>query len=649
MGAWDEGADRPQPWYPPCPVSLPPRYNPGTPHMSLAPGTRIGPYEIVSMVGAGGMGEVYRARDTSLKRDVALKTLPESFASDSERLARFQREAELLASLNHPNIAAIYGLAEGDGVKALVMEFVDGEDLADRIAHGPIPLDEALPMARQIVDALEAAHEHGIIHRDLKPANIKLRGDGTVKVLDFGLAKAIEPAGAMSPAIARSPTITSPAMIDGGRHAARVRGVYGPEQARGKAVDKRADIWAFGCVLDEMLTGTPLFAGVSVPETLGFIFSREPDLTILPAATPARVRALIARCLVKDPRQRLRDIGETRLALDAAHETTAAIESAPTPGFWRAVPWVVAAALALVAGWALWTRTVSSTTAPPLTHLGDRVPTRRRALCRHRSGACHPSRRPDGSDGWRERLRRVFIRRLDRAAATELPDTEGAQGAVFSPDGGSVAVLLSSGLITRIDLADQQRRLVTSGQTSLSPSRRARRSSSSAAEGSCGSSRRKAARRVGSQKSGTSALCNQRIGATIWPFETHMTGRTHRVFLARHGSRQVIAALDESAHSLRGVGQRRTAKGSQSLDVSAVTSALDLLRTRQNKWEAQAGRERTESIAGALANELQNLDLALGRILCSEHAVARDTAEVFAGILRERKCVGPEFEDRPVL
>ena len=222
--------------------------------MALTPGTRLGVYEVTAQIGEGGMGEVYRATDTKLKRQVAIKILPPSFAADPDRLARFQREAEVLASLNHPNIAAIYGLEESGGMTALVMELVEGDDLSQRIARGAIPLDEALPIAKQIAEALEAAHEQGIIHRDLKPANIKVRPDGTVKVLDFGLAKAMEPAGATSPSVSQSPTITTPAMTQAGMILGTAA-YMSPEQARGKTVDKRADIWAFGCVLYEMLTG----------------------------------------------------------------------------------------------------------------------------------------------------------------------------------------------------------------------------------------------------------------------------------------------------------------------------------------------------------------------------------------------------------
>ena len=289
--------------------------------MTLTPGTRLGVYEVTEQIGEGGMGQVYRATDKKLKRQVAIKILPPSLGADHERLARFQREAEVLASLNHPNIAAIYGLEESNGVSALVMELIEGDDLSQRIAGGAIPLDEALPIAKQIAHALEAAHEQGIIHRDLKPANIKLRSDGTVKVLDFGLAKALEPASAASANVTASPTITSPAMMTGVGVILGTAAYMSPEQARGKAVDKRADIWAFGCVLYEMLTARRAFAGDEVSDTLASVLAREPDWALLPATVPPVLGTYLRRCLHKEPRQRIHDIADVRLALEGAFET----------------------------------------------------------------------------------------------------------------------------------------------------------------------------------------------------------------------------------------------------------------------------------------------------------------------------------------
>jgi eukaryotic-like serine/threonine-protein kinase len=282
--------------------------------MPLVTGSRIGAYEVLDVLGAGGMGEVYRARDTRLNRDVALKVLPPLFALDPDRVARFKREAQVLAALNHPHIAAIYGLEESDDVKALVLELVDGTTLSDRITSGGLPTDEALAIGRQIAEALEAAHDKGIIHRDLKPANVKITDNGVVKVLDFGLAKAWE--GAPEAQLATAPTLT--ATLD------RERGILGtpaymsPEQARGRALDKRADIWSFGCVLFEMLAGRSAFEAETISDTLARVLDRDVDWGALPPSTPVRVRDLLRRCLHKDVNRRLRDIGDARLELEEA-------------------------------------------------------------------------------------------------------------------------------------------------------------------------------------------------------------------------------------------------------------------------------------------------------------------------------------------
>ncbi len=278
-------------------------------------GRRIGPFEVGPLLGAGAMGEVYRARDVDLNREVALKILPEPFALDPDRLARFKREAQVLASLNHPNIAAIHGFEESNGVQALVLELVEGPTLADRIAQGPVPVVEALPIARQIAEGLEAAHEQGIVHRDLKPANIKLRPDGTVKVLDFGLAKVLQPEATTSADLTASPTITSRSMVERGVILGTAA-YMSPEQARGRPADKRSDVWAFGAVLYEMLSGQRAFKGDDVFETLSAVGGRDIDWTALPAATPPSVRRLLERCLDRDPRHRLRDIGEARIVLE---------------------------------------------------------------------------------------------------------------------------------------------------------------------------------------------------------------------------------------------------------------------------------------------------------------------------------------------
>jgi serine/threonine protein kinase len=283
--------------------------------MGLSAGTRLGPYEILAPLGAGGMGEVYRARDTKLRRDVAIKILPQIFTSDPERLARFEREAQMLAALNHSHIGAIYGVEDADGVHALVLELVEGETLAERLRRGSVPVVEALAIARQIADALEAAHERSIVHRDLKPANVKITPDGQVKVLDFGLAKAVV-SNTTGPDLSQSPTLTVSNTSEGA--ILGTAAYMSPEQARGKTVDKRTDIWAYGCVLYELLTGRKAFAGETASDAIAAILEREPDWTKLPATAPAPVPRLLRRCLEKDPSRRLRDIGDARLEVDDA-------------------------------------------------------------------------------------------------------------------------------------------------------------------------------------------------------------------------------------------------------------------------------------------------------------------------------------------
>ena len=302
--------------------------------MSLAAGTRLAHYEILEPIGKGGMGEVYRARDGKLGRDVAIKVLPDEFAENEERLARFKREAKVLASLNHPNIASIYGLEQSESTHYLVLELVPGETLAERISRGPIPLEEALDIATKIAEALEEAHEQGIVHRDLKPANVKQTEDGKIKVLDFGLAKAFVD-DATEADSSMSPTLT--------RDATRVGVILGtaaymsPEQAKGKRVDKRADVWAFGVVLYEMLTGKRAFAGEDVSDTLAYVLTKEPEWEALPANAPDSLRQGLRLCITKDSKQRARDIGDVRLAMKGAFETTATQQGAVSqPVGWRA-------------------------------------------------------------------------------------------------------------------------------------------------------------------------------------------------------------------------------------------------------------------------------------------------------------------------
>ncbi len=328
----------------------------------MTPPSTIAHYKITTKLGEGGMGAVYRATDTKLARDVAIKVLPESVTDDADRLARFTREAQVLASLNHPNIAAIYGVED----RALVLELVEGPTLSERLAQGPIPLEDALPIARQIAEAMEFAHERGVVHRDLKPANIKIRNDGTVKVLDFGLAKALSPddvSGSSSVDAMNSPTLTARATQIG--VILGTAAYMAPEQAKGKSVDRRADIWAFGVVVFEMITGKRGYQADDVSDTLAAVLTREVDWTALPADTPLRLRTLLRDCLARDPKQRLRDIGEARRVLDqlisGAPDSNAAVSSAnvaapPTSPVWqRALPWAIAA-LAVVTATVLFLR-----------------------------------------------------------------------------------------------------------------------------------------------------------------------------------------------------------------------------------------------------------------------------------------------------
>ena len=415
--------------------------------MALIPGTRLGSYEIAEQIGEGGMGEVYRALDTNLCRQVAVKILPHTVAHDPERLARFEREAKTLAALNHPHIAQIYGFERADGVRALVMELVEGPTLADRIAQGPIPLDEALPIARQIAEALEAAHEQTIIHRDLKPANIKLRADGTVKVLDFGLAKALEPMAAGGIDAVTSPTITSPAMMTGAGVLLGTAAYMSPEQARGKPVDRRADVWAFGCVLYEMLTGRRAFDGEDVSLTLSQILQRDPALDALPGDVPARVRQAVQLCLRKPLKERMTDIGAVRLMLDGAFETTAGPATAGAAiaqtSWRRAVPFLLTAfAAAVLGGIGAWGLMPARVPGPP--------PVVRFAL------PASPSLAPRGAGTGRHVLaispqgthlvyfadNKLHLRALDRLNdAMPIRGTENAREPFFSPDGREIGFL----------------------------------------------------------------------------------------------------------------------------------------------------------------------------------------------------------------
>ncbi|HWB30390.1 MAG TPA: protein kinase [Vicinamibacterales bacterium] len=394
-------------------------------------GTRIGPYRLDALVGEGGMGQVFRARDTTLGRDVAIKVLPAALMADPQRHARFAREARLLAALNHPHIAHVYGFEERDGIRALVMELVDGPTLADLIARARLPMMRTLALARQIAQALDAAHDKGIVHRDLKPANIKVTPTDDVKVLDFGLAKALVPDGAESDA-ASSPTVTAQATEIG--TILGTAAYMAPEQASGRPVDKRADIWAFGVVLFEMLTGRRLFAGETVNETLAAVLRQEIDWTQLPADTPSGVQRLLRRCLERDRQTRLRDIGDALVELDASTESTAAIATPPARRRLSLVlPWAVAAVAILAAGALMWTRTHESHSSASVVRFTSVIQgvARHVAVSRDGTQIAYSHSGPDGT--W------LMRRRLDELGSQRIDGSENATMPVFSPDGQWIA------------------------------------------------------------------------------------------------------------------------------------------------------------------------------------------------------------------
>ncbi len=418
--------------------------------MTLAAGTKLGPYEILSPLGAGGMGEVYRARDAKLNRDVAIKVLPEAVAEDAERLARFQREAQVLASLNHPHIAAIYGLEKSGNLEALVLELVEGETLAERIAAGPIPIDEALAIARQIAEALEAAHEKGIVHRDLKPANVKITPQGKVKVLDFGLAKALT-GDRSSPDVTHSPTLTAAATQAG--VVIGTAAYMSPEQARGKSVDKRADIWAFGAVLYEMLSGRKAFEGETVSDTLAAVLRADIDWAGLPSQTPASVRRVLRRCLDRDAKTRFHDVADARLEMDEAVETAApATPAAALPA--RSRLWPVVAGALLVLAAVGWWRAASPTSAPPAaTRLsvvlpaGDQLPYDQEpnlALSRDGRQLVYVAERAGTPS--------LYLRAFDAAEPRPIEGTSNATSPFFSPDGGWIG-FFADGKLKKVAVA----------------------------------------------------------------------------------------------------------------------------------------------------------------------------------------------------
>src|SRR5262252_3527896 len=420
--------------------------------MPIRVGTRFGAYEVTSPLGSGGMGEVYRARDTNLKRDVALKTLPPALANDADRLARFQREAEVLASLNHPNIAQIYGFERSEGTTALAMELVEGPTLEDRISQDRTTVEEALRIANQLADALAAAHERGIVHRDLKPANIKLRSDGTVKVLDFGIAKALDSRATTGPGPA---ALTTPAMTEAGM-VLGTAAYMSPEQARGKPVDRRTDIWAFGCVLYEMLTGRPAFLGEDVTTTLARVLQASADWSALPSSASPAVRRTLELCLEKDVRKRIADICDVQLALAGAFESAQQTHHASPPvrARWRrAMPAVAGAVIAgaVIGGAvvALASLHASQPVVRPVSRFRYQIPQAEQFVIVGRSVLAVS---PDGSQFVYSTANGLNLRALDSLDARLLPGTTGALSPFFSPDGKALGFAGSSGRLERVAL-----------------------------------------------------------------------------------------------------------------------------------------------------------------------------------------------------
>jgi Tol biopolymer transport system component/tRNA A-37 threonylcarbamoyl transferase component Bud32 len=406
-------------------------------------GSRLGPYEILEPLGAGGMGEVWRARDPRLQRDVAIKLLPEEFAADPERLARLQREAQVLAALEHANVAAVYGLEEAEGVRFLIMQLASGKTLAERIAAAPVPLDEAVPIALQIARGLEAAHERGIVHRDLKPANIMLASDGGVKILDFGLAKAAGPDASSrgsSADLSASPTVLE------ATQAGAIMGTaayMSPEQARGRPVDKRADIWAWGCLVYEMLTGRPLFNGETASDVIAAVLRQEMDLNALPAGTPGALRALLHRCLERDPTRRLRDIGEARIVLEAPADSEHAV--APAAGAARRAIAPVVLAIALAAGLVGLAagRWLTRAPAPSILEL-DVAPAGLQT-----GQLAPPAISPDGRRVLYRAQDRLWLRELDNSSGREIPGTEGVEIPFWAPGSDEFAYVADGRLWTQ--------------------------------------------------------------------------------------------------------------------------------------------------------------------------------------------------------
>jgi Tol biopolymer transport system component len=594
---------------------------------SLVAGSRLGPYEILSAIGVGGMGEVYKATDTNLKRAVAVKVLPQALAGDADRLARFQREAEVLARLNHPNIAHVYGLERSDAVTALVMELVEGEDLGQRLARGPIPLDEALPIAKQIAEALEAAHEQGIVHRDLKPANIKVKADGTVKVLDFGLAKALDPTPTGVTNLANSPTLTLQATQAG--IVLGTAAYMSPEQARGTAVDKRTDLWALGVVLYEMLTGERLFDGATVSDTLASVLRAEPNWSRLPAATPTTLRKFLRRCLEKDRRQRFADAADARWELN---EAVAELGEPPVANggaieqrapLMRTRPaWIAAAVLAVV-GVGVTTVAIAvarqAVPAPPEIRVDIATPPTTAPL----SFALSPDGRSIAFVATSDGRPKLWLRSLRDSRVGSLSGTEGARLPFWSPDSRSLGFFADQRL-KRIDVGGGTPKVLASAPSATGGTWGSEGTIVFAPAGIGGLSR------VSAEGGQTTAVTRLEASQVAHRRPAFLRDGRHFVFFAvgNVGNALYLASLD-------GAPTRRLFEA----DAGTAVTAHEVLFVRQGKLFAQAIRPgRLEMIGDPL--------LIADRVSTALGSVAALSASA-SGTVAFRS--GPESEQRQLI
>jgi serine/threonine protein kinase len=640
------------------------------PHtMTLSLGTRLGPYEIVAAIGAGGMGEVYRAKDTRLGRDVAIKVLPQEFAASPERMARFEREAKVLASLNHPNIASIYGSEDSDGNRALIMELVSGPTLADRLERRWLPLDEALPMAKQIAEALEYAHERGVVHRDLKPANIKLTNDDSVKILDFGLAKVMEDDGDYSD-ISTSPTISRMATQAG--IILGTAAYMSPEQAKGKPVDRRTDIWAFGCVLFEMLTGRTPFGGESVTDILAAVVRGEPDWAQLPAHTPSRIHALLQRCLEKDARQRLQSIGEARLALEkylanpgvgtASSDLAGIAEEVRSADSWnRRAVWLAlgtfAVGAALTAG--LFGVLRSAHPTNEVRAIRAQIKPSVSSSYQYESWSSGFALSSDGQ--WITYVAKtpdekmlLWLRSIDAVQDKPLQGTENAEFPFWSPDNRSIG-FFADGKLKKIEIGGSTISVLC--DVSLPRGGTWNREDVILFSASAASPLLRVSASGGAPSAVTSLITDENENSHRWPH--FLPDGRHFLYLSLHG----VSARDNPTNTLRiGSLDSKETKALFKTDGNAIYASGHLIYVRQNTLVAQPfdlGRMEPKGEALPIAEHVAADVRSLGQFSASQSGLLtyldgtlstqRQLTWVDRSGTRLRNVSGPDHYDNPVL